>query len=186
MKKIKRCPWSGEGDALYQKYHDEEWGTPVHDDRVMFEFMLLEAFQAGLSWRTVLEKRQNFKKDFANFDYKKVAKFTTRDVARLMQDKGIIRNRMKIEAAIENAKRFIDVQNEFGSFSKYAWSFVGGKTIRHTFKTLKDYPPFTAEALAWSKDLKKRGFKFMGPTVVYSHMQATGMVNDHVVGCFRR
>ena len=182
----KRCPWVDPEDALYVKYHDKEWGRPVKDDQRIYEFLVLETFQAGLSWRTVLHKRENFRRDFKNFDYKKVARFTSKDVARLMNDAGIIRNRMKIEAAINNAKRFMEVQKEFGTFSKYAWSWVKGKTIVNRPKTIKDYQPQSPEAIAWAKDLKKRGFKFMGPTVVYAHMQATGMVNDHVVGCFRQ
>jgi len=171
---------------LYVAYHDHEWGRPVHDDRTIYEFLVLETFQAGLSWRTILHKRENFRKAFAGFDPKKVAKFSSRDVARLMADPGIVRNRAKIDAAIHNAKLFLGVQKEFGSFSKYMWSWVGDKPIRHNIRSIRDYPVFTDEAVAWSKDLKKRGFRFLGPTVVYSHMQAVGMVNDHAVGCFRR
>lgn len=181
----KRCPWPIEGDALYLRYHDREWGVPVRNDRKIFEFLVLEAFQAGLSWRTVLYKRENFRKAFAGFDFNKVARFTNRDRKRLLQDAGIVRNRLKIDAAIENAKRFIEVRREFGTFSAYMWSWVGGRPMDHKFRTLKDYPPFTDEAVAWAKDLKKRGFKFLGPTVVYAHMQAVGMVNDHTVDCFR-
>jgi DNA-3-methyladenine glycosylase I len=180
-----RCPWPTVGDELYLKYHDEEWGRPMHDDRKIFEFLVLEAFQAGLSWRTILYKRENFRKAFAGFDYKRIAKFTVRDSARLMKDAGIIRNRLKVAAAINNAKRFLEVQKEFGSFSKYMWQQVGGKPIKHKFKNLTDYPPYTPLADTWAKDLKKRGFKFLGPTVVYSHMQAVGMVNDHTIHCFR-
>ncbi len=182
----RRCPWPIEGDALYIKYHDEEWGVPLHDDRKIFEHLMLEVFQAGLSWRTVLYKRENFRKAFAKFDYVKVSKFGARDVARLLKDAGIIRNRLKVAAAIHNAQRFIEVRKEFGTFSRYMWSQVGGKTIQRTVKTMKDYPAYTPEADAWAKDLKRRGFKFMGPTVVYAHMQSTGMVNDHVMDCFRR
>ncbi|MFZ2803716.1 MAG: DNA-3-methyladenine glycosylase I [Patescibacteria group bacterium] len=185
-KTITRCPWPAADDPLYLKYHDEEWGVPVHDDRKIYEFLVLEAFQAGLSWRIILRKRENFKKAFVNFDYAKVAKFSTRDVKRLMADAGIVRNRMKIEAAINNAKRFIEVRKEFGTFSKYMWSWVNGKTIVHKIKTMKDYPTQIPDAEAWAKDLKKRGFKFLGPTVIYAHMQAVGMVDDHVVGCFRK
>lgn len=181
---MKRCPWPTYDDPLYLAYHDKEWGVPLHDDQKLFEFLILEIFQAGLSWRTVLHKRENFRKAFARFDCRKVAQFTSRDVARLVRDAGIIRNRAKILAAIENAKRFQDVQKEFGSFSKYMWSWVGGKPLRHKLRTLKDYPVFTDEALAWAKDLKARGFKFLGPTVVYAHMQAVGMVNDHTVTCY--
>ncbi len=182
----KRCPWAGFTDPLYLAYHDEEWGVPVKDDRTIFEFLTLEAFQAGLSWLIVLRKRANFRKSFASFDFRKIAKFTARDVKRLMNDAGIIRNRAKIEATIQNARRFMDVQKEFGTFSKYMWSWVGGKPTVHNLKTLKDYPVATEEAIAWAKDMKARGFKFLGPTVVYAHMQATGMVNDHTRDCFRR
>ncbi len=184
-KSEKRCPWSTFDDSLYLKYHDNEWGVPVRDDRRIFEFLVLEVFQAGLSWRTVLYKRENFRKAFAGFDYKTIARFGARDIARLMKDAGIIRNRAKIEATIHNAKRFLEVKKEFGTFAKYMWAQVGGKPIIHKLRRLKDYPPFTDEAVVWSKDLKKRGFKFLGPTVVYAHMQAVGMVNDHTVDCFR-
>ncbi len=183
---IKRCPWPTFGDPLYLAYHDREWGVPVHNDRKIYEFLVLEAFQAGLSWRTVLYKRQNFRKAFAGFDYRRVARFGRKEVTRLLKDSGIIRNRQKIEAAINNAKRFLEVQCQYGTFAKYMWSWVKGKPIVHKFRTLKDYPPYTQEAVAWAKDLKKRGFKFLGPTVVYAHMQAVGMVNDHTVDCFRR
>lgn len=184
-KLLKRCPWPVEDDPLYLDYHDREWGVPVHDDRKLYEFVVLEVFQAGLSWRCVLHKRENFRKAFASFDYRKVAKFGARDIARLVKDAGIIRNRAKIEAAIHNARLFMEVQKEFGTFAKYMWSWVGGKPLLHRHRTLKDYKPYIPEAEAWSKDLKKRGFKFLGPTVVYAHMQAVGMVNDHVVDCFR-
>ena len=184
-KNLSRCPWPVSGDALYLKYHDEEWGVPVFDDRLIFEFLVLEAFQAGLSWRTVLYKRENFRKAFAGFDFKKVAQFTKRDRARLLKDAGIIRNRLKIEAAIVNARCFLEVRREFGSFSQYMWSWVKHKPLVHKFRRLKDYTPFIDEAAAWAKDLKERGFKFLGPTVIYAHMQAVGMVNDHTVDCFR-
>jgi len=167
-------------------YHDEEWGVPVHDDRKIYEFLVLEVFQAGLSWRTVLHKRENFHDAFAGFDFRKVARFGRRDVARLLRNAGIIRNRQKIEAAINNAQRLLEVRREHGTFADYMWSWVDGRPIIHHFRTLKDYPPYIDEAVAWAKDLKKRGFKFLGPTVVYAHMQAVGMVNDHTVGCFRR
>src|SRR5208282_2044980 len=183
-KNIKRCPWP-EGDPLMVAYHDREWGVPVHDDRKIFEFLVLEAFQAGLSWRTVLHKRDNFRRAFAGFDYRKVARFGSRDTARLLKDAGIVRNRLKIKAAIENARRFLEVREEFGTFSRYMWKWVGGKPTNNRLRTLKDYRPYTEEALAWAADLKKRGFKFLGPTVVYAHMQAVGMVNDHVTSCFR-
>lgn len=181
-----RCPWPTPGDSLYLEYHDKEWGVPVYDDRVLFEFLILEAFQVGLSWRIVLHKRENFRKAFANFDYRKVARFTARDAARLLKDAGIVRNRLKIAAAITNAQKFMNVQKEFGSFSKYMWTWVGGKPIAHPVRSMKDIPTVTDEAIAWAKDLKRRGFRFLGPTVVYSHMQAVGMVNDHTLSCFRR
>jgi DNA-3-methyladenine glycosylase I len=185
MKSLTRCPWPVESDPLYIAYHDKEWGVPVHNDRLLYEFLVLETFQAGLSWRTVLHKRKNFEKAFVNFDPKKVAKFTKRDIARLMRDAGIIRNRLKIEAAVNNAKRFLEIQKEFGSFAAYQWQFVGGKTIVHKIKSLKDYVAKTKEAELMAADMKKRGFKFLGPIVLYAHMQAVGMVNDHMVNCFR-
>jgi DNA-3-methyladenine glycosylase I len=166
-------------------YHDREWGTPIHDDRKLFEFLVLEGMQAGLSWRTVLDKRENFRRVFRSFDPAKVARFTARDVRRLLGDEGIIRNRLKILAAINNAKRFIKVQKEFGSFDRYIWGFVGGKPIRSRLRSFADMPARTALSDRISIDLKARGFKFVGSTVVYSHMQATGMVNDHLVTCFR-
>jgi DNA-3-methyladenine glycosylase I len=181
----RRCPWPIEHDPLYISYHDKEWGVPVHNDRKIYEFLVLESFQAGLSWRTILHKREHFRKAFDGFDHQIVARYTARDVKRLMEDAGIVRNRMKIEAAISNAERFIEVRDEFGTFSKYMWSWVDFKPIRHAWKTTKDYPTTTKEASAWANDLKKRGFKFLGPTVIYAHMQAVGMVNDHVTDCFR-
>lgn len=180
-----RCAWAPKGDALYVAYHDDEWGVPVYDEVKIFEFFILESAQAGLSWRTVLYKRENYRKAFAGFDPVQVSKYTAKHVEKLLQNAGIIRNRMKIEAAINNAKRFLEVQKEFGTFSKYIWDFVGGKPIRNKRKTIKDLPVITPEAEALAKDLKKRGFKFLGPTVIYAHMQATGMVNDHLVDCFR-
>ncbi len=182
---MKRCPWATAGDELYERYHDEEWGVPVHDDRKIYEFLVLETFQAGLSWRTILHKRENFRKAFAGFDFRKVARFSRRDRERLARDAGIVRNRAKILAAINNAKRYLEVRREFGSFDKYMWSWVGGKTITGRRRRLCDLPAATPEAQAWAKDLKKRGFSFLGPTVVYAHMQAVGMVNDHLKGCFR-
>ena len=179
-----RCAWCGT-DPLYVRYHDEEWGVPVHDDKKLFEFLVLESFQAGLSWYIVLKKRPNFKKAFANFDPKKVSQFAKRDVARLMQDAGIIRNKMKIEAAINNAARFLEVRKEFGSFSNYVWSFTDGKTIDGKRRTMKDYISKTALSDAMSKDMGKRGFKFRGTTICYAFMQAVGIVNDHLVSCFR-
>ncbi len=183
---LQRCPWLPKDDALYVEYHDAEWGVPVHDDKKIYEFLVLESFQAGLSWRIVLRKRENFRNAFAGFDAEQAARFGTRDITRLMNEAGIIRNRQKIEAAINNAKQFLKVREEFGSFSKYMWSWVGGKPIIHTLRTMKDYPTYIDQAAIWSRDLKKRGFTFLGPTVVYSHMQAVGMVNDHTINCFRR
>ena len=182
---IQRCPWPTANDPLYLSYHDDEWGVPVHDDKKIFEFLVLEVFQAGLSWRTVLYKRENFRRCFAKFDYREVADFGKKDVNRLLKDAGIIRNRAKIEAAINNAQRLLDIRQEFKTFDKYMWSWVGGKPIVHEMKSIKDYQPYTEEAVRWAKDLKKRGFKFLGPTVVYAHMQAVGMVNDHIVDCYR-
>ncbi len=185
QKELRRCPWLTPGDPLYRQYHDEEWGAPVHDDLKIFEFLVLEAFQAGLSWRTILHKRENFRKAFSGFDFDRVAKFNARDTARLLNDAGIVRNRAKIEAAVVNARCFLKVRLEFKTFSNYMWTWVGGKPLHcHKLKTLKDYPAFTSESLAWAKDLKQRGFKFLGPTVVYAHMQAVGMVNDHALHCY--
>ena len=178
-----RC-W-GDTDPLLGEYHDREWGVPLHDDRTLFEFLVLEGFQAGLSWMTILRKRENFRKAFAGFEPERVAKFGVREVKRLLADAGIIRNRLKIEAAVHNAKRFLEVQKEFGSFSAYIWSFVKGKPVRNRFKTLRDLPARTPLSDLISADLKRRGFKFVGSTIVYAHMQATGMVNDHLTSCFR-
>ena len=180
-----RCPWPVFDDPLYLDYHDREWGVPVHEDRKIFEFLILEAFQAGLSWRTVLYKRENFRNAFAGFNVQKVSRFGTKETTRLMKDAGIIRNRAKIEATVNNANCFLEVRKEFGTFSDYMWSWVGGKPVQNRFKTPKDYPVFTDQAVIWAKDLKKRGFRFLGPTVVYAHMQAVGMVNDHTIDCFR-
>jgi|SRR5581483_636403 len=166
-------------------YHDREWGVPVRKDRKIFEFLVLEAFQAGLSWRTILHKRENFRKAFKRFDYQKIARFKARDRARLMKNAGIVRNRAKIAATIENARLFMKIQKEFGSFSHYMWGWVKDKPILHRLRRIKDYPVVIPEAEVWAKDLKKRGFKFLGPTVIYAHMQAVGMVNDHTVDCFR-
>lgn len=185
MTKItKRCPWCG-SDPLYVKYHDTEWGVPVYDDKILFEFLILESFQAGLSWITILRKRENFRKAFDDFDYKKIAKYPESKIQELLQNEGIIRNKLKVRAAVTNAQAFIEVQKQFGSFSNYIWGFVGGKPIKNTLKSMSDAPATTALSNQLSKDLKKRGFKFMGSTVVYAHMQATGMVNDHLVDCFR-
>jgi len=166
-------------------YHDAEWGVPLHDDRKLFEFLVLEGAQAGLSWQTVLRKRENYRKAFHGFDVDRVARYVQKDVARLLGDAGIIRNRQKIEAAINNAQRFLEVQAEFGTFDAYVWQFVGGMPIRNAWRSVKELPAKTPEAEAMSRDMKKRGFKFVGPTICYAHMQATGMVNDHVVDCFR-
>lgn len=179
-----RCSWCGE-DPLYIAYHDEEWGVPVKDDHTLFEFLTLETFQAGLSWITVLKKRENFRMAFDNFDYKKIAKYDQKKIESLQEDAGIIRNKLKIKATISNAQAFMEVQEEFGSFSDYVWGFVDGKPIKNTWKALSELPANTALSDTISKDLKKRGFKFVGSTVVYAHMQATGMINDHMTGCFR-
>ena len=179
-----RC-WGDDLDPLMRDYHDREWGTPLHDDRKIFEFLILEGMQAGLSWRMVLDKRENFRRAFRGFDPVKVARFTARDVRRLLGDAGIIRNRLKILAAISNAKRFLEVRKEFGTFDRYIWGFVGGKPVQTGLRSFAEMPAKTPLSDAISADLKARGFKFVGSTVVYSHMQATGMVNDHLVGCFR-
>ena len=183
MKKHK-CSWC-EGDALYEAYHDNEWGVPVYDDATLFEFLILETFQAGLSWITVLRKRENFFDAFNQFDYKKIANYNEEKVQELLQNAGIIRNKLKIRATITNAQAFMKIQEDFGSFSKYIWAYVEGKPIKNNLKTHKDAPANTALSDALSKDLKKRGFKFVGSTVMYAHMQATGMINDHEVRCFR-
>ncbi|KAA5827879.1 DNA-3-methyladenine glycosylase I [Algibacter amylolyticus] len=179
-----RCGWC-EGDALYEAYHDNEWGVPVYDDDTLFEFLILETFQAGLSWITVLRKRENFRAAFDNFDYKKIANYQQTKIDALLQDTGIIRNKLKVNATVSNANAFIKVQEEFGSFSKYIWGFIDGKPIKNRVNHYKDAPGNTPLSDTISKDLKKRGFKFVGSTVVYAHMQATGMVNDHEVDCFR-
>lgn len=179
-----RCQWCGD-DALYQHYHDNEWGVPLHDDQALFEFLILEGFQAGLSWITILRKRESFRAAFAGFDPNQVAAFTSADVERLMQDKRIVRNRRKIEAAVNNAQVFLTIQQQFGSFDAWIWAYVDNQPIINYWQTHADIPVHTPLAETISRDLKKRGFKFVGPTVVYSHMQATGMVNDHVVDCFR-
>ena len=180
-----RCAWC-EKDDLYRDYHDNEWGKPVFDDNKLFEFLILETFQAGLSWYTILKKRENFRVAFDNFDYKKVANYDEDKVQELLQDAGIIRNQLKIRGTISNAIAFMEVQKEFGSFSKYIWNFTNGKPIENNRKSLKEVPATTTLSDEISKDLKKRGFKFVGSTVVYAHMQATGMVNDHVENCFVR
>lgn len=179
-----RCKWVST-DPLYIQYHDEEWGVPVYDDQKLFEFLILETFQAGLSWITVLRKRENFRQAFSDFDYHKVAVFNETKIQELLQDQGIIRNQLKIRAAVTNAQAFIQVQKEFGSFSDYIWKFTDGKPIINHWKTIKEVPASTPLSDAISKDLKKRGFKFVGTTVIYAHMQATGMVNDHTIDCFK-
>ncbi len=179
-----RCGWCV-GDALYEAYHDQEWGKPVYDGDTMFEFLILETFQAGLSWITVLRKRENFKDALDAFDYKKIASYDESKLEELMQNEGIIRNKLKIKATVTNAQAFMKVQEEFGTFSKYIWAFVDGKPIKNKVKNYKEAPANTVISDALSKDLKKRGFKFVGSTVIYAHMQATGMVNDHEVDCFR-
>ncbi len=181
----KRCTWPGE-DALMIRYHDAEWGVPEHDDKKHFEAFILDANQAGLSWRTILYKRENFRKAFAGFDFRKVAKFTEKDFHRLMKDKGIIRNRMKVEAAIVNARKFLEIRKEFGTFDAYIWGFVGGKPIQNAPKKNSDIGATSKESDALSKDLKKRGFKFVGSTICYAYMQGVGMVNDHLASCFCR
>ena len=181
-----RCPWLNLDKPDYVAYHDREWGVPVHDDRKHFEFLTLESAQAGLSWYTVLRKRANYRNAFAEFDPAKVARFSATKVEQMLQDPGLIRNRRKISAAVENARHFLAVQDEFGSFSAYIWHFVGGEPIVNEFRTLADLPATSRESDALSKDLKSRGFKFIGSIVIYAHMQATGLVNDHVLDCFRR
>lgn len=178
------CSWP-KGDPLLIKYHDKEWGTPLHNDKKLFEFLILEGFQAGLSWLTILKKRKNFQKAFDRFDFNKVAKYDQRKINSLLKDSGIIRNKLKIESAIINAKAFIEVRKEFGTFNKYIWHFTSGKPIHNRFRSLKEIPARTELSDLISKDLKKRGFKFVGSTIVYAHMQATGMVNDHIKSCFR-
>jgi len=185
MEDITRCGWCLSSD-LYKQYHDEEWGVPVYDDQKLFEFLILETFQAGLSWITILNKRENFRQAFDDFDYQKVAQYPEEKIQELMQDVGIIRNQLKIRAAVSNAVAFIRVQEEFSSFSKYIWKFTDGKPIDNKRKSLKEVPAATPLSDEISKDLKKRGFKFVGSTVVYAHMQATGMVDDHVEDCWRK
>ncbi len=181
---MERCGWVT-NDPIYIKYHDEEWGVPVHDDKKLFEFIILEGAQAGLSWLTILKRRSGYRKAFANFNVQKVARFTPGKIEKLLLDPGIIRNRLKVNAAVTNARAFIKVQEEFGSFDKYSWRFVDGQQKVNEFKTLDQMPSTTRESDAFSKDLKQRGFKFVGSTIIYAHMQAVGMVNDHLVSCFR-
>lgn len=179
-----RCDWCV-GDELYEAYHDQEWGVPVYDDATIFEFLILETFQAGLSWITILRKRENFRAAFDDFDYKKIANYNQNKIEALLQDAGIVRNKLKVNATVTNAQLFMKIQEEFGSFSKYIWGFVSGKPLKNDRKTMKDVPATSPISDALSKDLKKRGFKFVGSTVIYAHMQATGMVNDHIESCFR-
>jgi DNA-3-methyladenine glycosylase I len=179
-----RCAWAGT-DPLYVAYHDDEWGVPVHDDRTLFEFLILEGAQAGLSWSTILKKRDNYRQAFDYFDVRKIARYDARKIARLLANPGIVRNRLKIEATIQNARAFLAVQREWGSFDAYLWQFVGGRPRRNAWQTLNQIPAQTPESVAMSKDLIKRGFRFVGPTICYALMQAVGMVNDHVVSCFR-
>ena len=179
-----RCPWC-EGDELYRRYHDEEWGVPVHDDRRHFEFLVLESAQAGLSWSTILKKRGNYRKAYRGFDPETVAAFGPGDVRRLLGDSGIVRNRLKIESSINNAKRYLEIQKEFGSFDAYLWGFVGGAPVVNRRETLEEIPAATELSERVSRDLKKRGFRFVGSTILYAHLQAVGVVNDHLVSCFR-
>ncbi len=181
----KRCPWAYGASPLYIPYHDEEWGKPVRDDVRQFEFLTLESAQAGLSWATILNKREGYRRAFAGFDPEKVARFGAGKIAALLRDPGIVRNRLKVNAAVNNAKRFLEVRREFGSFSKYIWSFVGGRQKVNRWTSLSQLPATSKESDALSADLKKRGFKFVGSTIVYAHMQATGLVNDHLATCFR-
>lgn len=182
---VRRCPWSLSGNELYIHYHDTEWGVPVFDEQKQFEFLVLEGAQAGLSWSTILNKREGYRKAFAHFEIEKVARFGKRDVTRLMNDAGIVRNRLKIESAISNARALLDFKDKHGDFVKYLWSFVDGKPIVYKRKTPRDVPATTPESDKLSKDLKKKGFRFVGSTIIYAHMQATGMVNDHLITCFR-
>jgi len=182
---MKRCLWAGD-DPLYQKYHDEEWGVPSYDDQHLFEMLILEGAQAGLSWITILRKRENYRKAFDNFDAKKIARYSEKKIEKLLLNPGIVRNRLKVNATVTNAKLFLDIQKQQGSFADYIWSFVGGKPIVNKWKKIEDIPVTTDESDAMSKDLKKRGFKFVGSTICYAYMQAVGMVDDHVVGCVRR
>lgn len=182
--KYRRCAWYA-GDSLYEQYHDQEWGVPVFDDLKLFEFLTLETFQAGLSWITVLRKRENFRSTFDQFDFEKVALYGTEKINALLNDKGIIRNRQKIIAAVNNAQRFMEIRIKHHSFSEYIWGFIAGKPLQNSYKTLSEIPAKTPLSEAINKDLKQNGFQFVGPTVVYAHMQATGMVNDHLIDCFR-
>lgn len=180
-----RCEWVPLNESIYVKYHDEEWGLPVHDDRKLFEFLILDGAQAGLSWLTILKKRENYRKAFDNFDAEKIANYNEVKIKQLLSDKNIIRNKLKIESAVKNAKAYLQIVNDFGSFDKYIWQFTGGKTIKNKWKNIKQLPTQTKESESMSKDLKKKGFTFVGPTICYAFMQAAGMVNDHTINCFR-
>ncbi|MFY0683247.1 MAG: DNA-3-methyladenine glycosylase I [Balneola sp.] len=186
MKGKTRCDWATDQFEEYQIYHDEEWGVPVHDDRVHFEFLTLEGAQAGLSWATILKKREGYKKSFADFDPKKVAQFDEATIQKLLQFEGIVRNKLKVRSTVTNAQKFLEVQNEFGSFDNYVWRFVNGEPIINQWKSMDEVPVTTLESDALSKDLKKRGFKFVGSTIMYAYMQACGLVNDHTIDCFCR
>lgn len=185
MKRLRRCDWVGLSDSLFVDYHDKEWGVPVHDDPLIFEFLVLEGAQAGLSWGTILKKRENFRKAFGGFDPRRVAKYDWRRVTALLNNPGIIRNRLKVESAIQNARAFLKIQKEFGSFDAYVWRFVGGRPKVNKWRSTHEIPAKTPESEAMSEDLISRGFRFVGPTICYAHMQATGMVNDHLTTCFR-
>ncbi|MFK7769027.1 MAG: DNA-3-methyladenine glycosylase I [Mariniblastus sp.] len=180
----KRCKWATGIGEDYQRYHDDEWGVPVHDDQVLFEFLILEGAQAGLSWATILKKREGYRKNFANFDYAKVARFTDKRVEKILQDPGIVRNKLKVNSAVTNARLFLEIQKEFGSFDEYVWGFVDGKPIQNKWKKNEQVPATSPVSDALSNDLKKRGFKFVGSTIMYAYMQAVGMVNDHLTSCF--
>jgi DNA-3-methyladenine glycosylase I len=184
-KPVVRCPWSLKGNDLYVSYHDTQWGVPAWDDQTQFEFLILEGAQAGLSWSTILNKREGYREAFAGFDAERIARFGKRDVARLMQNPNIVRNRLKIEATVSNARAYLDFQSRNGSFARHMWSFVGGKPIQNRFAQQKQVPAVSAQSDAIARDLKQRGFRFVGTTIIYAHMQATGMVNDHITGCFR-
>ncbi|MDO3379625.1 DNA-3-methyladenine glycosylase I [Geoalkalibacter halelectricus] len=186
MKQKVRCPWVDFGKPDYVAYHDEEWGVPVHDDRRIFEFLVLESAQAGLSWYTILRRRDNYRRLFDNFDPLRVARFDDAKIEELLRNPGIIRNRAKVRAAVNNARRFLEIQEHFGSFAAYIWRFVDGRPLVNELRTLADYPATSPESDALSRDLKQRGFQFIGPTICYAHMQATGLVNDHSLDCFRR
>lgn len=185
VKKLKRCFWVKPTNSLMVTYHDKEWGIPAHDDKYLFEKLLLDSAQAGLSWECILNKRESYRKAYSNFNYKKIANYTKKDINRLLNDSGIVRNKLKIESSITNAQVFINIQNDWGSFSDYIWSFVNYKTIQNNCRNKKDVPTMSEESIELSKDLKKKGMKFVGPTIVYAFMQAVGLVNDHTIDCFR-